>query len=1173
MLLKGKDPYEVLVPLKHPRTCNWIRSKEKFVTWRDAQGPALLLLLGESGQGKSVLARSLLDDLSQRSEEPSTILGFFCKSGVKDRNDSACVLKSWLYRLLVKHEGSFRLATKHVPSTNLLEAGLPVDNLWNLFIDVLSDAPVGNTYIILDGLDECEEESQQYLLRRLKEIFITANSGFSSLSAKVHFLITSQPTAIVKRESQQMEKVLVENSDVGPDIVTFIKSGVTDLALDDGHSHTIRDLVQQRLENGAEGTFLWASLVLDELNNIGDDITLNRIYDALEGTPQRLEDHYIHVWQRIVSYDRAKPAATILNILLSAQRSFSPDELSVAFFLAMAPEEDITHLDIENGYRRNFNGYAKRVCGSFIKSSETRIEIVHQSARSFLLGLASKPKHSSLSTFFYESSQVHDFMSRICLQYLLLESLDSSKLGVYEKYPFLAYAERNWTHHVRESADHLVESRQLLKKFFDLEKSTFLSRLLRSSRLIEEDALDNISIMPDVRASLHTIIYFRLPNVIEQSRIGNQHPDNPLLQLDIRERTRFGRTPLHSALAVRDDRILHQLLACGANPDLADQYGFTPLHDAVRQSRLSAVELLCEAGENLEHRTDSGETPLLLAALMQENHIFEWLLTKGANIAHVNNDGWSVFHAAARNGDMNMVDQLLRLGVDPKAKLSDGRTSLHLAAQEGHAMMVTRLVQLELDTDAESKHGVTPLLFAASYGHLKVIDQLVDLEVDPQAKTKVGWTALHMAAREGHLAVVDRLAELNVDINATSSTGITAFHLAARNGHIAVLNRLLGLKVDYQAKTDTGWTALHFAAQDDHVDVVDRLVELSVDLNATSNAGSTALHIAAHNGHVAVLNRLLDLKVDPQTKSQVGWTALHHAAQEGKLEIINRLAECHVDLEVKSKDGWTALYLAAEGGHVDVLDRLLALRVNPNRKSVIGRTALHGAAIRGHATVIDRLIKVGSDVKSSDYFDTSPVHLAVYHGRIEGLKRLIAAGGDLHQLDGFGRSALDWAQDYPPALQTMGSAYDDYKPTERITSTQRCKKIMQKWLASPQKSHTWFDRLGRVLVHIGRNTDAEIAFNLSISSAHKATPILHTANCDLCGMDPIEGNRYACRHCADTDLCETCHIKYSNGETVRTCRGHTFMKIPSVTWETTEPPGVDTTGRTSDDWLKTLVET
>ncbi len=83
--------------------------------------------------------------------------------------------------------------------------------------------------------------------------------------------------------------------------------------------------------------------------------------------------------------------------------------------------------------------------------------------------------------------------------------------------------------------------------------------------------------------------------------------------INARSRNEFGVTPLHSAVAARNARIVGALLEAGAQPDHVQQGGFTPLHSAAANGDVDIVRMLLASGAEKEARSNDGKTPLAMA--------------------------------------------------------------------------------------------------------------------------------------------------------------------------------------------------------------------------------------------------------------------------------------------------------------------------------------------------------------------------------------------------------------------------------------------------------------------------------------------------------------------------------------------------------------------------------
>jgi ankyrin len=146
-----------------------------------------------------------------------------------------------------------------------------------------------------------------------------------------------------------------------------------------------------------------------------------------------------------------------------------------------------------------------------------------------------------------------------------------------------------------------------------------------------------------------------------------------------------------------------QLLAAGANPNIASKAGETPLHWAVINSDAKLVRALLEAGANPNVSTQSKKavgrgagkaTPLHFAASRANIEIVDRLLEAGADPRVIDATGFSVLHAAVYSPELAVLRKLVEAGADP----NDG--SLALAVRDGSLDAVCELLSV-----GASPHG------------------------------------------------------------------------------------------------------------------------------------------------------------------------------------------------------------------------------------------------------------------------------------------------------------------------------------------------------------------------------------------------------------------------------------------------------------------------------------
>lgn len=72
-------------------------------------------------------------------------------------------------------------------------------------------------------------------------------------------------------------------------------------------------------------------------------------------------------------------------------------------------------------------------------------------------------------------------------------------------------------------------------------------------------------------------------------------------------------TPLHSAAAAHNARVVRMLLENGASPNVRQEGGWTPLHEAAQIGDMEMVKSLLEHGADPQAKSNDGKTPAEMA--------------------------------------------------------------------------------------------------------------------------------------------------------------------------------------------------------------------------------------------------------------------------------------------------------------------------------------------------------------------------------------------------------------------------------------------------------------------------------------------------------------------------------------------------------------------------------
>lgn len=124
-----------------------------------------------------------------------------------------------------------------------------------------------------------------------------------------------------------------------------------------------------------------------------------------------------------------------------------------------------------------------------------------------------------------------------------------------------------------------------------------------------------------------------------------------IFDIDCKDKFGQDKTPLFIAAYEGKTEIVKVLLACGANPNVADKdYGATPLHYASRIGFLMIVNALISSGADI-NKVDNADfsTPLHLAAEAGRKQVVDALVRAGADCTILDSFGDTYLMRAAIN--------------------------------------------------------------------------------------------------------------------------------------------------------------------------------------------------------------------------------------------------------------------------------------------------------------------------------------------------------------------------------------------------------------------------------------------------------------------------------------------------------------------------------------------
>ncbi|PYH31834.1 WD-repeat protein [Aspergillus neoniger CBS 115656] len=798
-------------PQRVEGTCQWFIQHHLFENWREDHGSSLLWVSADPGCGKSVLARYLLDEVLL-SSETSVVCYFFFKEDFEDRKSLVDALCCILHQIF---EQKPRLLSDRLRSRFESETGhiyQSVWSLWSILCDLAGELPAGQVICVLDAVDECGCDGQSQLAECLTNLYQNTTA-----SSKLIFLVTSRPYSAIQRGFQSLENnfpaihLRGEDNDevqkIAGEINMVIEHRVEELA---GRLQLLadeRNLLLSELTSVQNRTYLWIDHIMSTLDDILT-VTPTSIHAAIRRLPRTLDEAYNQILRRTPDPDRAMK---ILHIVVAANTPLTVADMAtaVAVLDRKSPEDQ---LEIEPEHRKKRS--IREICGLFITIIDSRINLLHETARDFLVYREGKSEPIPDLTW-KASLNPHDSewtLAKACVGFLhsmdpKMASKDQRDLVVeFNRTPFLEYAVKNWSKHVLSSG-------------------------------IEEDQSTHSQIMDIIRRGEAFCLWFNndtaaihqltpSTTLMRASWLGLRRTVQTLLQdkdIDLNYRSTYGRSAL----------------------SLAAEYG-----------TFDVLELLLR---------QSWSFPFLFRT------------TRWIDVNEVDNSGLSPLAHAAYHGNESIVSLLLsKRGIRPDMRTFSGRkTPFGYAAGRGHLNITKMLLATgKVDPDAVDYAGLTPIVYAADAQHDDVVTFLLNTgRVDPNRKGIRGMTVLSRAAHrghgikdlnsrdKGHENIVKSLLSTGIpDPNCRDAGGKTPLAQASYYGHDEIVGLLLeNDEVNPDIQDDHGRTPLALACQGGHESIVALLLKTGrVNPNSEDHYGTKLLTPATECGNEGIIKLISD---------------------------------------------------------------------------------------------------------------------------------------------------------------------------------------------------------------------------------------------------------------------------------------------------------------------------
>ncbi|KAI0099814.1 hypothetical protein GGR51DRAFT_564649 [Nemania sp. FL0031] len=433
-----KGDYETQLDLRHQDTCNWILQDERFLNWHNSRNNALLWYSAPPGSGKSVLASSVIDYLMKTEKKVAYFFYSFSKNDCRHVAHGLRVLALQL------------LAFVGTPSDKLVDLyetemqfSPHLDNI-RAMASVVQELITRNNdlYIVIDGIDECEDEKNMINVIRL----LIDQSTLGT----VRWLFTSRVSEIEKTmRSLQAVEIHPSQDDIRDDIKSYLSSKIS-------CEHCLREWTDE-----CDNNFLIARFVSETLGKLTSEADIEA---ELTMFPKKLNGYYTRTLAKINDRGQMEQlvARRIFLILSSARQAVSIDELVDALAIQRGSKD-------YSASRLPKEELIRDLCGSLIiieqhasdSSRSPFVKFCHKSVKDFFqqdpntddLGV-----DSSLHKYFVALSNANEEIGLDCLTYLMYSryskhiDLRFLKSTIPKEHAFLRYAATFWFQHLGDDS-------------------------------------------------------------------------------------------------------------------------------------------------------------------------------------------------------------------------------------------------------------------------------------------------------------------------------------------------------------------------------------------------------------------------------------------------------------------------------------------------------------------------------------------------------------------------------------------------------------------------------------------------------------------------------------------------------------------------------------------------
>ncbi|KAJ6083698.1 hypothetical protein N7467_007833 [Penicillium canescens] len=363
-------------------SCRWILDSSEFKEWQDKED-SVLWVKGDPGLGKTMLMTGIinyLEALVTASGSGNLCFQFFQVTNSR-ANNATVILRGLIYLLVSRQNWLLTyLRPKYsVAGNQLFEDNNAFYALSSIFQDMLHDSRLSQVYLVVDALDECADGLQLLLDLIAQTTRDPVTRVKWIVSSRIWSPIESQMVSIdgcinltLRRNSKSLSHGVEE----------YINNRVSQLARETDFMNEMQDVIRTFLRNKNDGTFLWVSLVVSQIQSSKTSTELRRFLDSIDGGGGQNAPHnqlftvYDQILTDIERLRGSEIARRCLSVISVAALAYTP-----LHFLELSALTEVEDQGTESPALKQ----VLDACRSILVLREDFVYLRHLSVREFIL--------------------------------------------------------------------------------------------------------------------------------------------------------------------------------------------------------------------------------------------------------------------------------------------------------------------------------------------------------------------------------------------------------------------------------------------------------------------------------------------------------------------------------------------------------------------------------------------------------------------------------------------------------------------------------------------------------------------------------------------------------------------------------------------------------------------